>query len=194
MHTIISERVLKGQKMKSIGHTSPTAEVVATALALRQRNRGEVNIWGMWDRLVKDNEKVEQKEFLKFWKDLENEGAGSLVFGRRGKQTRFIPHYSLKSIGKSMLEGSDIETDKIVKKAEKQVKTTGKKRGRPLGSKNKLKMKTSPKHELKEIPVSATGKVIFVGLRKDFNVEINLPVDINGSEINMIYTALKRAL
>lgn len=190
--------VLNGERLKSIAHANSTAEVVATALALRQRQRTETNVKAMWSSLLRNKEKVVQKEFFQFWKNLEAEGLGSLIVGRRGKHTRFIWNYSLKNVGKSMLEGSDIETNKIGKEVTqieaKKPHSEHKRRGRPKGSKNKPKVGGSPAKILKEIPAAPTGKIIFVALRRDFNVEINLPVDVRENELNTIYTALRRAV
>lgn len=188
--------VLNGERLKSVAHATHTAEIVATALAMRQRGRNETNVTLFEQILMRSGEKIVHDEYIQFWKDMQSAGLGSLVFGRKGGDTRFMWHYSLKSVAKAMIEGNTIEierlpSEKVVKKATPT--RTKAKRGRPPGRKNMVIAKPDNKM-IKEPQPTPSAKLVYISLRPDFNVEINVPYDFNGRELGLIQDALKRAL
>lgn len=104
---------LNGKKMKEIGNKTPTAEVLATSLSLRQRTRHEINVDRTRMRLIREGEKITEKDYMQFWSDLQAENLGHIVLGRMGNYNRFIFHYDPIKIGKACLQGTDEQASEI---------------------------------------------------------------------------------
>lgn len=104
---------LKGSELKAIAYKTTTSIAAVNALASRERIRHESDITRMRSQLVRNGEKIVDTDFMQFFKDLEKSGVGSIVYGRRGKPTKFAWYYSLKAISKCMLEGTDVQVTKV---------------------------------------------------------------------------------
>ena len=186
-------KTLDGNQLKKIGHASRTAEVLSTSLALRERVRHSSDIARMKNQLIREGETIVDSELFKFWKDLQNAGVGSVIVGRRGKPTRFDWHVSMKSVAKALMDGTNEKAERISN--EKPSKSLIKPSVAPV----------SPKAEPKVEPSAAqAGKIIYISLRKDLELEINIPAnapkdfkfkiptDLTLEEMERITATLKR--
>jgi len=112
---------MNSEKLKALTNTSHTAVVTMLMLALRERARGYSNITLAKQQLVSMGEKVVDEDFQKFWKDLQDLGIGTIVYGRRGGPDKFQWYYSLKSIAKVAIEGKENEVRELAKRVPKVV-------------------------------------------------------------------------
>lgn len=159
---------IDGDKLKEIAHRTATATVVATSLATRDRIRHESDIDRTRSQLVRDGEPIVETDYMEFWKNLEDTGVGSIIYAnkRNGskKPTRFKWHFSLKSIGKAMLEGGEI---KFSGQAPPKVRA----------------QEETPEHEF------AQKTTFFLSANRV--AEIRIPDNFTLKEAEAIYTALK---
>lgn len=169
MNTVI----LDGAKLKAIAHKSHTATVTATSLALRERIRHSSDITRTRSELARMGERIVESDYMQFWKDLQAAGVGSIIYGRKGKPDRFDWHYSLKSVAKACIEGQNVEATK--------------------------ETRTEPARDMPKVPAKKevekkmeAKQVIFVPLRSDFDVEINVPSNFTKAEAEMLSKALNR--
>lgn len=91
--------------LKDIANSSSTATSTMLFLGMRKRYRSSTTLSRVKRQLVHLGEKVVDKDYKSFWKQLEDAGAGHLVVGRKGHSTRFEWHYSLRQVAKSAIEG-----------------------------------------------------------------------------------------
>lgn len=118
--------------VKKLGESSNTAKVISKYLASRERMRHETDTNRLKTYLKNEGEKIDDKEFDKYWKDADASELGSL-----DKKGRFRWHYNLKTVGQ-IASGQETE-DKLEKLGPKKPSvTTGAKRGRPAGSTKKV--------------------------------------------------------
>lgn len=174
---------LDGAKLKAIAHKSHTATVTATSLALRERLRHSSDITRTRSELARQGERIVEADYMQFWKDLQAAGVGSIVYGRKGKPDRFDWHYSLKEVAKACIDGSDVKAFKTSHAA-------------PAKEEPKAKTvlrKATAKEEPKAKAELDAGRLVFIPLRADFNVEIKVPADFSKSEAEILASALSRA-
>jgi hypothetical protein len=167
-----------GAKLKAIAHKNDTSIVTAMSLRLRERQRHTSDITRTRSELARQGERIVESDYIQFWKDLQAAGVGSIIYGRKGKPDRFEWHYSLKSVAKACIDGSNIEPIKN-DSAKDQMKT--------------VKLATK---EVNPEPVKKTteaSKTVYVPLRPNFDVEFTLPVDLSKDEAEMLSRALTRA-
>lgn len=112
---------LNGSALKEIAHANPTAEAITLALAVRKRFRHVSNLRGMKNSLLKRNEKVVDEDYMRYWKQLEEAGVGSVVHGRKGNPDRFEWNFNLKTVAEAAIQGTNnevapFETKKLVAK------------------------------------------------------------------------------
>ncbi len=162
---------LDGKLLKQVADANSTAEVVAMSLSLRERLRHFSDIRRTKMTLIRNGEKIVENDYKKFWKDLETLGVGSIIYGRKGNADRFEWHYNLKSIASAAIEGRDLEL-------------------------NRLNFNPSKTEEVKKSPVKLlvpeiTEKNVYVMLRDDFSINMNVPSDITKKEIDLIVKALQ---
>lgn len=163
---------LEGKLLKRIADANPTAEVVATSLALRERLRHFSDIRRTKMDLIKNGEKIVDNDYKKFWKDLESLGVGSIVYGRKGNPDRFEWHYNLKSVASAVIEGKDLELSRIDFKSAK-----------------KPEMIRTP---IKLVKPSVTERNVYIMLRDGISLNLNVPSDLTKNEINLIVRALSQ--
>lgn len=173
--------VLNGEMLKTTANANHTASVLSKLLAQRQRANKKINISNLEKVLLRSGEKIVSEDYNRFWKGLQETDVGSIVFGRKGGDDYFIFHYSLKSVGQAMMDGKDFEAIKL---SPPNVKTKTHAH-KPTKSYSKEVIEQGP---------SPSGRLVYVALRPDFGVEINLPIDINGAEVGAICSAIKRSL
>lgn len=149
------ETTLNNTKVQEAAKANETALLVSKSLAARKRMRHFTDINRTETQLKRAGNPVVHPDFIKYWKDLQAAGAGSIVYGRKGNPDRFMWKYDLKTVSHIALTQSSKETPQALEpvkkigrpkgsKNKKMVATaTGKskrpKRGRPKGSKNKLR-------------------------------------------------------
>lgn len=80
---------LNKELIKQAANASPTATATMIVLGFKERARSRSNLSLIRSQLTRMNEKVTEKDYMAFWKALEDAGAGVLVLGRRGGKTRF---------------------------------------------------------------------------------------------------------
>lgn len=165
---------LNGTELNKIAHSSPTAEITMTALALRQRVRHYSDINRTRNLLMNHGEKIVDSDFQQLFNDLEKAGIGVIIRGRKGKPDRFEWYYSLKSVAKAALNKSDEKVEKIQVKAPKQVQEPKKNENEPI-----------------KTPIQASKREILIPLRPDFYVEIDLPHDVTKDEVAIISRVLQ---
>lgn len=182
---------LSGKVLKTIAEKSPTATRVTMSLALRARLRHFSDVNRIKSELVRAGEKIVDADFNQYWKDLDKAGVGSIIYGRKGKSTRFEWFYSLKSVAKAAIEGKDLDESRIVPK--KGVKVILKKN--PI---NTITFETPEvKEKAKETPkpsLVVNDTRVFIVLRPDFQLEINLPSDVTPREVELIKLAITRSV
>lgn len=168
----MSQVNLNGQVLKKIANSNHTAEVVMTDMALRERVRPFSDIHRTRNRLIREGEKIIEDDYKKFWKDLQDSGAGVIVYGRKGNPDRFQWHYSMKKVAEAALDGKDLSVA-----AAKVVST-------PKPAPTESRTKPAPK--------LAKTREVFIPLRNDFCLGFNVPTDLTKAEAEMIAVALRR--
>lgn len=165
---------LEGKLLKQVADANPTAGVVATSLALRERLRHFSDIRRTKMSLIKSGEKIVDNDYKKFWKDLEALEVGSIIYGRKGNPDRFEWHYNLKSVAAAAINGNDQEVERISKVPISKPTTQ-------LTATRQIKLlKPEPSRE----------KSMYIMLRDDFAVNFSVPGDITKKEIDLIVKAL----
>lgn len=104
---------LDKSKVKQIAEASRTATVSMLALGMRERAHVYTNISSFKSQLQSMGEKVNDRDYMDFWRGLETAGVGSIILGRRGKQTRFEWHYSLRQIAQIAIDGKTANAQKL---------------------------------------------------------------------------------
>lgn len=135
-------------KASEIAHSNETALATMEELNNRQRNRKFLNIELIHKNLLRKGLKIVDADYMKYWKDMQEAGVGSIVYGRKGNPDRFACNYNLKDVAQVALGGGKVEEiapvvsngtpDPIVVEAKRG-------RGRPKGSKNKRKKSAGKK-------------------------------------------------
>jgi len=171
---------LDKEKVKQVASASKTATNAMVLLACRQRARSTTNISALREQLIEMGDLPIGKEYMDFWRGLEAAGAGAVILGRRGKQTRFEWNYSLKEIAKFAVENQDSDMKVAVFKKKVAPKSQPK-----LASKPKVAATPAPTG-----PVKQERLIFSIPIRKDFSVEVSLPSDISSEEIERIKGSL----
>lgn len=172
--------------VKKATDASHTATVTMIALGFRQRARRSTTLSSVKYQLTQLKEPVVERDFFAFWKSMEDAGAGSLIIGRRGRQTRFAWNYSLKHIAQVAIEGKD----KDIESFQKKMDAAGVNMDSEIISEPTPKAKPIRVAKPKAIakPVIPGLEVKNVQIRPNFNVF--LPKDITAAEIEMLKKAI----
>lgn len=171
------ETSLNNEMVKQAANSSNTATKTMVLLGIRRRARTFTSMGKIKEQLYRMGEQVDDKDYKAFWKDLEAAGAGSVILGRRGKETRFEWSYSLKDIARIAIEGHEAEVQRI---ETKQPKNSVSKAIDTL-------VKRKPGRPRKEVaPIKQEKLVYRIPLRSDFVLEVNLPADVSAEELHKI--------
>jgi len=181
---------LSSEALQSLVKESPTSEGLLLSLAVRERHTHQTDLRRFRIRLVNDGIKVVEKDYINAWKQLESLGAGSIIYGRKGKADRFKWYYSLIDIAKMAFSGDEsLIRSTILKKENANVvndtqqptsveeKPTKRRRGRP---------------RKQPVVASVMDKVLFIPLRKDKAIEIVVPSDLSKEEAGVLSLALHK--
>lgn len=103
------------ETLKQIAHASSTAVRFFTWMALRERNRGPINIVKTKRSLRNDNEPINDVEFERALTDLVKAGYGKLIKNHRGEPVYFQLHHPIYQIGKAAIEGKPLSVPKARK-------------------------------------------------------------------------------
>lgn len=174
---------LNGANLSRITHSTSTSEILMQALNQRERNREFVDINRFKMTLRRDGAKLIDKDVLSFWSDLEHEGMGVIVRGRNGKPTRFELHYSLKSIAKAGVQGTNEEAAIL--------KYQGPTPRKPR-TYTKPEIEHKPEQQKYKKAIEVILREILVPVGKGRCVSIKLPNDVTSNEIDLISDALKQ--
>lgn len=176
-------------KVKEITNASRTATVAMIALGLRKRSLSYTNLSAIKNQLLEMNEKIANRDYMDFWRGLEDAGAGSIILGRRGKQTRFEWNYSLKQIAQFAIEGKDKEIEKMALK--KKIPSLPKPEALELAdwkdlarNKKNLQIQINPGEPSRDMrPKKMEVLVYTVPIRANYSVQVSLPADITEKEL-----------
>lgn len=178
---------LDGAKLHKIGHASHTAEVTITDLALRERLRTFSDITRTKNKLIRNGERIVEADYMAFWKSMQDEGLGVIVYGRRGKPDRFEWHYSLKLVAKAALEGTNEVAQKI--KESKPQKTKVAKLVKKEKSNGVIKASDSRTQD----PIPNQGRTVYIPLRPDFDLVLPVPAKgYSNADIDAVTRAMRR--
>lgn len=187
-------------KLKEITNASHTSIITMLLLALRIRDRGFSNITATKEQLIRMGEKVVDEDFLKFWRDLQTAGIGSIVYGRRGRPDRFQWHYSLKNVARVAIEGKEHEVAELAKRKPKrnQAKPVAKKTraakptARPV-SNHVVRASVPAAKAALAAPAPQVERVMqTIQLRDGSIAEIILPKEVSKNDLERIKLALSR--
>lgn len=170
---------LNSDKVKQATNSSSTATTTMVLLAIRQRARNFTSMGKIKNQLLQMGETVVDKDYKTFWKDLENAGAGSIILGRRGRETRFEWSYSLKDVAKIAIEGHESEIQRLDKKRNKKPNLA---KAIDILNRSRAGSKSTVKYE----PSKQEKLVYRIPIRPDFTLEVNLPTDVSREELQKI--------
>ena len=191
-----SMATLDGDKLKKIANASHTAQVIVNALSERQRLRHTSDIQRTKNALIRSGERIVESDYEQFWEDIQAAGAGSIIYGRNGRQDDFKWHYSLKNVSKAMLDGKDVKAEKLsllnsdLKKEIKSTKTVLRKstpKALLTAKQDEEKMGT-----FRAVKNNHGDSMVYVLLRPDFEVEFKVPSDLTKEEVEVLTRALTR--
>jgi len=149
--------LLNETRVKEIAQASPTSKVIFGSLASRQRMRHQTDITRMQTQLKRAGQNIDTEAFMNTFKELEKAGVGSIVYGRKNNPNRFKWNYNLKDIGQAFAPTVSSEPPKVGTEDAGQVSPKKRGRGRPKGSKNKVKKLAAPL--VKKMPEEVKGKL-----------------------------------
>lgn len=117
--------MFSSENVKSVAHSNPTASAVFLELSQRERGRHIINLDLLETKLIAQGVKIDSGEFLTTFKQLEETGAGRLVYGRRGNPNCFIWNYDLKDVARIGLGSQNVQPRVV---AIKPSRSTGKRK------------------------------------------------------------------
>lgn len=175
MRTVQLDKV----KLKSIMNASKTATTSMILLGFKQRHQAYTNIATVKSQLKDMGEAVQEKEYMEFWKALQDAGVGEIILGRRGGHTRFEWFYSLRDVAQAAIEGKG-----DVKKLRS---SRSRHRSSPSGLQHRRRqLATAPKRE---------ERLVFnIQVRPGYALEVNLPGDISPEELEKVKNSFSTQL
>lgn len=159
---------LDRDKVKKVTNASRTATVTMILLGFKQRAQASTNIIALRERMTEMKEYVAGRDYMDFWRGLEEAGAGNIILGRRGKPTRFEWAYSLRQIAKFAIEGKDTDIERVASRS-----------GRRLVVPQTYRRPTLSSNRVERLVYS-------IPIRPDYTLEVNLPADISKEELEKI--------
>ena len=174
---------LDKNKVKQVTNASRTATATMIMLGFRQRAHSATTLSSIKNQLLELNENIVSKDYMDFWRGLETAGVGSIILGRRGKQTRFEWNYSLRKIAQLAIEGKEEEIGRIASKRAKVIPVS------PVDEELEIIHAAVPP-KAKSLAKKEEKLVYRIPVRKDYILEISLPVDVSQDEIEKIKASL----
>lgn len=172
---------LNKERVKRAAALSHTATVTMLILGFRQRAHTSTTLASIKNQLTKMKEKINDRDFMDFWKELEAAGAGSLILGRRDKQTRFEWNYSLRRIAQLAIEGKEVD----VKKFEERLKQS------ELEPVVKV---VAPKKQIKKesTAIKQPSVVYNIQFKPGYMAQVILPEDISEEELQRLTNCIRQ--
>lgn len=178
-------------KVKQVTNASRTATSTMVYLGcFRKRARSVTNIGHLKTQLEQMDGPIAGRDYMDFWRGLEEAGAGSVILGRRGRYTRFEWNYSLLDIAKIAIEGKEAEIERLAFKRHPNAEVKPSivvdevpvvKIGKPKVKGAKRGRKPKAKHAVRQ------ERLVFnIPVRPGYNLEINLPSDVSDKELEKI--------
>lgn len=90
--------------MTEVTVSNPSAAALIAALAKRQRAHAFTDIRRYRAMLRNSGTQLNEHDYIQAWKDLQAAGAGRIVYGRRGKPTKFAWNRNLKDVVKDLVQ------------------------------------------------------------------------------------------
>lgn len=182
---------LDGSKLMELSTRNSTTYSITKRLNDRQRLRKITDISRLKNDLIKSGERIVDTEYATYWKELQAQGIGNVIFGRNGKPNRFEWHYSLKNVAKSALEGVNVETKALPSAHMKRG------RGRPKGFSPKKKIEAPiieqpPTIVSTQSTKTSNDKMIFIPCQGGLHIEIKMPYNVTTNELDAVMAALKQ--
>lgn len=186
---------LKGTTLNEIATATPTAQIVTQKLADRQRLRHVTDISRIRNDLVKDGERIVDAEYMAYWKQLQTQKIGNIIYGRKGKPNRFEWYYSLKSVAQAALESKDVNLEKLepaqLEMPIEQPKAETKKGpGRPKGYSPKKALQAK-ENVVTELPKKSFEQIILIPVNNGMHVQIKVPAGMNAEDLESVVKALQ---
>lgn len=88
---------------------SNAAKTIFKVFGKRQRFRRHTNLDLFFKVIAQEDPSITEREFLEVFKTLQNQGAGSLVIGRKDNPTRFVWNYNLKEVANVARRGRGLQ-------------------------------------------------------------------------------------
>lgn len=212
-----------GAQLYTFAHKNETSEIIAKALKERDRMRHTSDLRRFKTDLKNAGNRIIDEHFEKFFVELEKMGFGSYIVGRRDKKSkqtnpdRFNWFYSLKDLGRAMVDGADTkilaltkrkETPDLTKVSEEAAPTTEvttevteTPAAEPTMLQNKPKVKLRKKAD--RTPVAAAKKVerplksenhVFIFLKSGRALDLHIPSDLSVEDRKIVVEALTKSL
>ena len=111
--------------IETVANSSEISKIVFKALSEKQRARRATDLTHLYRAVSKMDKTVQEKEFLKVFRQLEDADIGSLIIGRRNNHNRFVWNYNLKQVAQAASGKMDTKElapavpEKTVKKSRK---------------------------------------------------------------------------
>lgn len=168
--------------LRSLAKSSPTAEVVFTAFALRERNRSEpVRLGRFKSRLVELGEAIDDKAYKALFQQLADAGLGKVFRSKAGMS--FKPSRSLKHLGALALNDQSVIKDMEAKLI--RAKTLRKAARMPL-----VDVPPVPAAAIAAIlnpkPKPAISRTVVVYVIKGQQFKFELPGDITAEQLKTL--------
>lgn len=191
--------VLDKEKLKKITNASHTATVAMVMLGFKQRAHSFTNLASFKSKLAAAGEKVIDRDYMDFWRGLESAHVGSVVLGRRGKQTRFEWDYSLRQIARIAIEGKDDVVEKLSAKQPRKRIVAGEMTTYNLPVEPTAKapkgIQEAPKAKSNQGAPSKEERLVYkIQVRPGYTLEVALPSDVSKEELEKIATQLSQGL
>jgi hypothetical protein len=87
--------------IETVANGSEIGKIVFKALSEKQRARRATDLTHLYRAVSKMDKTVQEKEFLKVFRQLEDADIGSLIIGRRNNHNRFVWNYNLKQVAQA---------------------------------------------------------------------------------------------
>lgn len=88
---------------------SHAAKTIFKVFGKRQRFRRHTNLDLFFKVIQQEDPTINEREFLSVFKGLQDQGAGSLVIGRKDNPTRFVWNYNLKEVANVAKRGRGLQ-------------------------------------------------------------------------------------
>jgi hypothetical protein len=165
-------------KLRKIAHESDESEAIFECLKNRDRTRKVTDLRQLQYKLLDDGAKLTKEGVMRVFQQLQDEGIGSLIIGRKGNPTRFKWNYSIKKIGKIGLSRKKVKTQEYQNDSNSSVTDIRQQINQVIPS--------HVRQATKDNKIKAY-MITDIQLRNDVVAKLELPIDITKSEAKKIH-------